>query len=245
MCRWIYWWLKVCSVTLVLVTMPPKGGIRKRIASTSPDRPSSSTGAVGSEPSPPRGGVRQRIAHRLESTIAYPLPLNDTLKKQWTKGKLSSPQVQQIAESAMQQGATGADRLAAAGAHGQHPQNLQRSFVSFFGMPKGAPEFVWHKIPLKSGMVSHPFLLPHMFFQALHSEHKEAWDKSIRGPAGSAATFWEAMGGSDFVQKHPTSHQNADITLSPPGFMGMAGLSPSRTASSPLAGIPCSVKAAQ
>ena len=207
--------------------MAPKGGIRKRVASSSPESPSpeQSAGASSSRPSPIRGGVRQRIGQAIADDPDVPadLPMNDYLKKQWALGQMSSPQVQAIAERAQQQGATGAERLAAAGTSGRNPQNLQRSLVNFFGIPRGAPPFVWKQIPLKSGSVSHPFLLPHMFFQALHSEHRAVWEKTLRGDPGKASPFWQAIQGTPFVQQHPHLPKRHWGKTIPLGFHGDGG----------------------
>ena len=108
--------------------MSRKGGIRKRMMDRdeggdgSQNAASSSDGRVG--------GLRKRVAKRVEEVAGNEplgsddLPLNESLKRQWARGKMTSPQVQEIAMSAMQQGARGVKPLAAAGTYGKHPHKL-------------------------------------------------------------------------------------------------------------------------
>ena len=80
---------------------------------------------------------------------------------------MSSPKVQTYAESAAASGAGGLGSLVAAGAAGRHPQNLQRALTNAFGLPKGTPDFLWARIPTTMGNIFHPFVMPHLLFQAL------------------------------------------------------------------------------
>ena len=138
----------------VLFYMAPKGGVRKRLASAVADDdlhepvvgPDPSAGSSSEAPRL-RGSVRRRLSDFGKSDdggsteVAAPRPLTASLKKKWATGKLTSPDVQEIAQGAMLQGATGVDHLAAAGSHGKHAQNMQRSLIAAFGLPKGAPYF--------------------------------------------------------------------------------------------------------
>ena len=38
-----------------------------------------------------------------------------------------------------------------------HAQNLQRALINTFGIPVGAPDFDWFKVPTKKGFVDIPF----------------------------------------------------------------------------------------
>ena len=195
-------------------TWLPKGGIRKRITSTL-EKPEVtewthkkcklSTSLI-EHGVPSRSG---RVRRRLEKTaptcggeIEEKLLLQN-LKREWGRGKLSSSQVQDYSAGAAEQGARGLGKVAAAGSKGCHPQNLQRSLISVFGMPTRAPEFWWHEIPLKAGLVKHPFLLPHMWFASLHTCCSQMWSSSIQGPEGSAETFWASIRESAFIKSHP------------------------------------------
>ena len=151
--------------------MPPRGGIRSRIADD--DEPPSGSGASSSRDIDPssRRSVRQRVSSTpppSRSTNAS-LPLNSSLKKDWGKGILTSRQVQEYASGASQQGASGVDPIASAGNFGKNPQNLQRALLNLFGKPVGSPEISWYNIPTKKGFVAHPFMLPHVWLHSLHS----------------------------------------------------------------------------
>ena len=63
------------------------------------------------------------------------------------------------------QGASGLDRVAGAGASGQHAGNLFRDLKSIFGWPAGCAPIDWITIPTKhSSATPHPVLWPHKFF---------------------------------------------------------------------------------
>ena len=140
---------------------PVRGGVASSHAAASSRDPPS---AAPSVPSPVAGGIalRKRKAGGL-AEAPTPKPYTKLLKRDWGKGKLSSPMVQQHAEAASQQGAHGLEEISAAGTSGRHPQNIQRSLVSIFGKPKGAPDFNYAQIPTSMGLMFHPFLYPHFF----------------------------------------------------------------------------------
>ena len=103
------------------------------------------------------GGARSGPDLEAGAPNVADMPLIQSLKRDWAKGKLSSPQVQEYALGAAKQGAQGMGGLAAAGSHGSNPQNLQRSLMATFGKPIGAPDFSWFTVPTASGDVEHPF----------------------------------------------------------------------------------------
>ena len=127
--------------------MAPKGGVKKRLASTAAEGDDVAAAAAevpsaSSSHAPPRksGGVRQRLnAHAGDAPPTQAdLPLLKSLKRDWGKGKLSSPKVLEYALGAACQGAVGLDRVSAA-AGSMHRQNIQRALISAFGMRKGEP----------------------------------------------------------------------------------------------------------
>ena len=83
-------------------------------------------------------------------------PLNEFLRKEWARGKLTTPQIQQIALKAMQQGAPGMERMAAMGGSGKHPQNLYRAMKHLLGWPKGAAPVSFIEIPTVRGAKTPP-----------------------------------------------------------------------------------------
>ena len=160
------------------------------------------------------GGHRQRIARAVAdetesnpgsgSPAEFRLPLNQALKVRWAKGKISSKDVQDISMGAMQQGASGCDRVANMGSAGRHAQNIFRSMRSALGMPRGAPEMDWFEIPMRSGRKTpHPFLLPHKFFSSFYSECIGKWASKMSGPPGACRQFWNGMRDSSFLRLHP------------------------------------------
>ena len=201
--------------------MPAKrtGGIKKRLdeaevekaAGKKPrnrlvdplDAPSSSAAASSSSTQPLPGGIRNRLARaeRDKEDKATPkdLPLTKTMKQKWGKGRLSAKDVAEVFDAASKQGASDIPRLSSL----NNPQNLHRSLTAAFGHPVGAPDFFWSYIPLKGGPSLHPFLLPHMWFATLFSVMLPWWEKSVRGPVGAAAEYWEQIKHTDFFTKHP------------------------------------------
>ena len=194
--------------------MSPKGGIRKRVLANVEEKPADTP---ASSSSGLRGGVRQRARARQEDAGGETVDLNGPLlqkwKRDWAKGILSSPQVQDYAAGAIAQGASGLGKVAAAGSHGRHPQNLQRSLVALFGTPEGAPPFSWFTIPTKSGDVSHPFLLPHDWLQSLYRSKPELWSSAVQGPDGAVTEFWQNMDDTPIARDHPCLDRNRTIPL--------------------------------
>ena len=149
--------------------MAPKGGIRKRVLE---DDPTQGTGSRSSRDIAPdaQRSLRQRVTPASTSGTApeAALPFNNTLKRDWGKGDISSKRVQEYAMAASQQGAIGLDAVSMAGSSGKNPQNIQRSLLRRFGQPPGSPEISWFNIPTTRGVVPHPFMLPHVWFHSLY-----------------------------------------------------------------------------
>ena len=124
---------------------------------------------------------------------------------------------------AMLQGARGMQGVAAAGSHGHHPQNLQRSLISLFGMPEGAPDFAWFDIPTKSGVHPHPFLLPHAWLASLYHHRPALWDSGIKGADGDAMAFWQNMKDTAIVRGHPFLASEQKARTLPLGIHGDGG----------------------
>ena len=123
--------------------MKRKGGIRQRLGLDGPSDgdPPAPAGLPASSSGGPDGevrkkGIRQKMARQDEPT-PQPTPLNDSLRRQWCLGKLSSPQVQELAMNASLQGAAAIDGLAASANWGKSPQHLQESLMRFFRAARG------------------------------------------------------------------------------------------------------------
>ena len=166
-----------------------------------------------------RGGVRRRLG---EASSSFGLsgtsaPLLQT-RRDWGQGKLSAKQVVDYMKSAEQQGAEGLPRVSSM----NHPQNLHRSLVAAFGKLKGSPDFVWVELPITKGVMSHPFLLPHMWFAELHSSSSQSWE-DLLGERGAIPFFWRKMAESPFLRHHPhLAKANLKFTV-PLGLHGDAG----------------------
>ena len=122
-----------------------RGGIKKRIAEykSKDDKPEPDD----TEPAPKklRGGIKQRVeAYQANTGSASSssgqagsvgqdqLPMWQSMKKRWAKGKLSSKDVLELAQGATKQGATGFDRL-----EGMSAANAARTLRNVLGYPSG------------------------------------------------------------------------------------------------------------
>ena len=178
--------------------------------------PSSSSGA------PQGGGAVQRLARWEAATEqTEPTPWTHTLKRDWARGRLSSVRVQEYAKDSAAQGARHLEGVAGTGSAGANPSHVHRDLLKLFGNPRGAPSIDWVDIPTKNGREAHPFLFPHKFFASLYAERRDLFDRALRGPVGAAREYWEALGGIDFVTKHPLLN-DLDHAL-PIGVHGDAG----------------------
>ena len=107
--------------------MVPKGDIRNRLladASPPPPEPPTESASYASS-----RGIRRRVALAPEPVAPADQPLMMSLKRDWDKGKISAKQVQDYAHGDARQGAHGMCEVAAAGTHGRHPQDIQRSLL--------------------------------------------------------------------------------------------------------------------
>jgi hypothetical protein len=214
----------VIFVLLGIVGRSGSVGIKRRLAQASDAPTDVATAIASSSEVPRRGGVRRRLAAEEPEVVAESGPLNAYLKTQWAGGHLNTRQVQEIAYRATQQGASGAERLGAMGCEGAHSQNLFRAFKTLLGTPRGAPDFYWAEIPLKSGpKIPHPFLLLHQFFANFFRDCRRQWVQAVGGPVGAARQFWKSVAGLDFVTKHPSLPQSLWGQSIPLGLHGDGG----------------------
>ena len=142
--------------------MGKRGGIRQRMAAEDQEAlvPAASAGSSRDHAPEPgttrRRSVRQRVAAAAPAEQSDDLPLYQSLKRDWCTGEISAVKVQEYVMGAEVQGAIGMSAPARAGSAGRHPQNIHRSLLSIFKIPKGAPDMTWVKIPTKRGNVLHP-----------------------------------------------------------------------------------------
>lgn len=211
--------------------MPPRGGLKRRLADLSGDEGSRGGGlpaapAVGrGGSSAPQKGVRQRHAAEGRSaadesrSAEVDLPLTAAMKRDWGRGKLSSVKVLEYAVAAHNQGARGLQSFTRC----SHAQNAQRSLVAAFGRPKGTPDFTWVSIPTARGNIVHPFLLPHEWFRCLFLEAPRTWENCVTGPDGAALEFWKSMKDTAFASAHPVLERKDWARSIPLGLHGDAG----------------------
>lgn len=153
-------------------------GLKQRLQNNQPGSdPSEAPGA------PLRGGIRRRLSSSstalrqdLEST-----PLQSSLIRDWARGKLPTPKLQEYCAGARDQGAAGCDRLARLGREGSQPGNMHRDIMSALGQPKGSCDFFWMDIPIEDSErpISHPFVLPHELLATIFRERRDLFNQSI------------------------------------------------------------------
>ena len=158
-----------------------------------------------------------------QASSSTPMPLMESLKRDWAKGALSAKQVQEYAHGAHQQGAVGMEAPAKAGSWGKHGQNCHRSLMTLFGQPAGAPEITWVEVPTKKGNVLHPFMLPHMWFSSLYSHQPGTFKDKMQGPEGACNAYWTMSAATPFVQQHPVLEPSLFGKTVPVGLYGDAG----------------------
>ena len=175
-----------------------------------------------------RGGIRQRLASAIEEEAIDiaddELPLTDELKSQWAAGHMSSKVVQKIAFAALKQGARGLGKLASLGDYGNHPQNIHRALVTSFGLPVGAPDVDWVKLPTKFGRETpHPVLMPHKFFAEYYKQFEGSkWISAVASSFGACEGFWRSIRSTPFFMQHPALKESLERTI-PCGIHADAG----------------------
>jgi hypothetical protein len=116
------------------------------------------------------GGIRSRVAESADpipkttaEIKAQKGPLYEYLKHEWSSGKLSTVQVQEIALKTVQtvtSGATGVDGMAAMGNWGHNAKNLARAMRNVLGWPEGVPTMDFIELPtVKGDRTPHPVFL--------------------------------------------------------------------------------------
>ena len=190
-----------------------KHGLKRQLESDSEDEHASAGASSSTSIAEHKNGMRNRLEAERHADLdarsaaglkSNDLPLNMTLKKRWASGELSSPAVQEIALSAMEQGAFGIDHLAKLGKAGSQPGNVFRDLCSALGMPLGAPAMQWVRLPLANRKSSlYPVLMPHRFFQQLYLEQGNTFHAAILGGCDDVHDFWESPSGKQLAAEHP------------------------------------------
>ena len=141
-------------------------------------------------------GVRMKSRASIDETAAGSgsrhvpaLPMNQSLKRMWSCGELSSPQVQELAAGAAKQGAVGMDHLAALGASGAQKQNMFRDMCQALGTPLGATCVRYVKVPTVRGLVRHPVMMPHLLLRCIRNERPELFASALLGGHPNCSFF--------------------------------------------------------
>jgi hypothetical protein len=159
-----------------------------------------------------------------EATAPEETPLNEDLKLKWAKGRLSSTEVQSLANNARRQGAHSLHDLSKVGSFGENAGNLFRDLKKLFGTPVGSPPMDWIEIHLKGNpKKAHPVFWPHKFFQSLAADRPGIWLNRVRGLSGAAAQFWSSIATNEYVTNHPHLPRASWDMVIPLGFHGDGG----------------------
>ena len=126
---------------------------------------------------PRRLGLLTGAVARAVSSSTDELQLAERVLRDWAKGLLTSAQVQDYCRGGVVSGCTDASTqtLSGLGTQGAHKQNIQRDLLKVLGKPKGMPEFVLVKVPVKGKNGAReeldlPVLLPHLGFASFYKE---------------------------------------------------------------------------
>ena len=94
----------------------------------------------------------------------------------------TSAEVQSLAKSAQDSGATRLDRISRAGSYGNHAKDLFRVLKVLFGHPLGAVPVDLVELPTTRGRKDpRPVLMPHKFVQQLFQHRKDVLRTRITG----------------------------------------------------------------
>ena len=183
-----------------------RGGRRQREAADDAEEGDTKERKVQSyEPKPPRDPHSDSKSHS---------PLFMWIMQQWGWGAMSAPALQECAQAAVLSGCSASDvkDLAATGAHGHSPQNIERDLLRKYCKEMSTPEpFTW-KVPMivrednarVVKAVDCSFLLPHQWLAALGGGSLQ---ESVLG-LSKIHEFWSGQSAQD-----PKMYQNEVATV--------------------------------
>ena len=172
-----------------------------------------------------RGGPRQQLAQaRAQEEAAEPAPQDSHLAKmlieKWAWGGLSTPDLQKLASAAFKDGLHHPQvrALAALGAWGKYPANMQRDLLQAVGADCKLKFATCHfKVSLLGPKgVGLPtdvtMILPHKLFSMLYHHRPAAFQSSVLGGGpGNIRAFWRAMKDHPLVQSNPALRAREDL----------------------------------
>lgn len=170
------------------------------------------TPASSATPAPPVG-YKQKLAWAASRAAEQtpPSSLARVLLTKWAWGDISTPMLQQIAQAAVQDGASHVElvKLAKLGHSGQYPGNMHAELARKLAKSHVAECLRDVRVHLKSlgqGVLSatHSVLLPHELFAAMYREHHDKFVEHLLGGADeNIGLFWDAMSDHPCYVQHP------------------------------------------
>ena len=204
------------------------GGIRQRLAKTGSLEDASSSSAKPSAEPPegsapgPRKGIKMRI-NDADATSSSPpqkaqkteyTGFNDALVRQWSRGKLTSEQVLELAYKAARQGASGVGKLD----KNPGPKNACRALLDALPRPDSAPSIDFIDIPGPDGVRAHPILCPIKTLERLWKFDRQRFNQVVTGPAGYRKAYWKGIQHTALFQR--ISHHICTAKHNALGFHG-------------------------
>jgi hypothetical protein len=193
-----------------------RGGILKRLhadlAVADPPTPSSSSSSRNV-----RARVLQNEPDNSVEAIKK-LPFNLCMRRDWAKGRLSSPKVLEYSRAAAGQGAASV----VAGDKAASDKNAHRTLVAALGWPEQAPPITYIDIPMgkKRELRPHPIVCPSAVFARLTANYPSMFMERIRGSETASEVFWKGIEGHPIVTKHPDLKPSQFSTTIPLGLHG-------------------------
>ena len=158
-----------------------------------------------------KGGLRQRIAEE-RSERQRTSAIATYLLKQYSWGKMSVQQVQEVASLVLQDmNEFQSDiifpqlvSLARFGSSGQHPNNMSRDMTRFIEAIPKLPPSSEIPMPTQKGEERTGLLLPHEIFSHMYENNRSAFNKLFipDGPS-SLKKFWNQCRGAACLQNQP------------------------------------------
>ena len=181
------------------------------------------------------GGANQRLQQlqdeeHIGEEEPQPTQLARLLTQKWGWGKISAPEVQQIAHAASEDGLRMAEvqQLASIGGWGSRPGNMQRDLLGHLGhIPlSNSSCMVDLKLKVKGTTwadTSCTLLLPHKLFSNLyHAKPKAFLEYMFGGDASNIQTFWTKFKEHPLLTSRPALQNRPDLLTGvvPLGFHG-------------------------
>ena len=176
------------------------------------------------------GAVSRGQAGQDAGSSTDELHLAERVLRDWAKGLLTSAQVQDYCRGGVVSGCDNASakRFGGLGSQGVHKQNIQRDLMTALGRPKGMPEFVFVKVPVKGKHGAReelelPILMPHLLCASLYEERPDFFQAHVAGTEGEREECWNILTEQQFVRDVLRQHDASTATTVPMGLHCDAG----------------------